>query len=766
MLFKLALRIFRKFLPVKIASVLILSVGMLFFLIASTIYVKDIEFNNKFPNADRIFRINTQLQFVSGATQTLSVSPALIGPYLKDALPEVTDEARLWKQASNTLKAGDQKFFGEDIVWVDSSFFNLFNFSVAHGSLSEIIDGRPDIAILTETMASRLFGKSNPIDKAIVVNETAYKVSAVIRESETDLDHAVFIPMPDDLYDFEWIETFVLLTQAENDASIKAKVNESLEMPMSGEYNMDVMKVSFEPVSLKAMRFQDALFSSATSNALFLYFLMAIAIVLMSLCCLSVLNFEGTISLNRIKEVSVRKIFGSNRYQILYQFMVENSVVFLFSIPIVLASFYSLLPDLNAAWSYKLTMRDIMHPYTITLLLIFITGYIFLMTLVNYRLYLRNGSIHRASRHQQPAFNGITRFLLPFQIFICVLVLCFTSLSSRQVRQMSGSDVGFSHEDVYIVDITGNDPENVAQYLQERLLQESGVSGIARVNKQSVPGRDAEVQLFNLNGADADKEIACQLLFIDENYFDLLDIDILSKNKAFEDGDLLVNSSLVKKQSIHIEEENTLNGITVAGEVASYYHDGLFATTKPMVFHYDESKLDALLVRLSPAVNQTVLQKLISDITSVEKLEVSVELSPLKDVYFSRQNSDYRLLDVITLCNYFIILITILGILSSTNMIYNMLMRQNLIRKIHGASNFQILKHSGKLIYLETLAAFVLSIALSHLIFFEWRSRYAVKVPMSIGSYFPLASFVVMAVIAFIFFFMIRMRKLKIADAL
>ena len=212
----------------------------------------------------------------------------------------------------------------------------------------------------------------------------------------------------------------------------------------------------------------------------------------------------------------------------------------------------------------------------------------------------------------------------------------------------------------------------------------------------------------------------------------------------------------VKKRSIHIEEENTLNGITVAGEVASYYHDGLFATTKPMVFHYDESKLDALLVRLSPAVNQTVLQKLISDITSAEKLEVSVELSPLKDVYFSRQNSDYRLLDVITLCNYFIILITILGILSSTNMIYNMLMRQNLIRKIHGASNFQILKHSGKLIYLETLAAFVLSIALSHLIFFEWRSRYAVKVPMSIGSYFPLASFVVMAVIAFIFFFMIR----------
>lgn len=766
MFFKLALRIFKKFLLTKIASVLILSVGTLFFIIASTIYIKDFQFNSKLENAERIFRINTHLQFNSGNVQEMSLSPALVGPHLKDALSDVQDQTRIWKLSSNTLKIDDESYFDEDIVSVDPSFFDVFVFSANRGSLTEMKRARPDVAVLSTEGALKLFGQSNPIGKLITINDKDYTIAGVINESETDLDHSIFIPISSDIFEFEWIETFVLFNKTTQIENVTSLINASLEDPMAGEYNSDVMKISFHPMSLSEMRFQDALFTNVKSNKLFLYFLMAIAIVLMALCCLSVLNFEGTISLNRIKEVSIRKMFGSSRFQIFYQFVIENSVVFLFSLPIVLLSFYFLLPFINSAWNYKLSMEDLTNPHTIFFILFFLVTYIVLMTVINYRLYLMDGVIQKGSHQQKPTFNGITRFLLPFQIFICVLVLCFTSLSTRQVRQMSDSEVGFVYKGVYIIDIAGVNTENISLFLKERLLTESGISYVAQVSKHSIPGRDAEVQLFNLNGSDADKEIACEHLFIDEDYFKLLDIKILANKKLFRSGDVIINSSLREKHSIRIDEENSLNGLIIAAEVADYYHDGLFSTTKPMVFQFDESKFDALLIKVLPTVNLKLLEKAINNFIHSEELGVQVSLSPLMDIYFSKQNSDYHLLEIITLCNYFIILITLFGILSSTNMIYNLLVKQNVIRKIHGANNFQILTHSGRLIYIETLIAFILSVSLSHLIFFEWRSRYAVKAPLWVGSYIPLLLFLIISILVFIFFFLIRIRKIKFMDAL
>jgi putative ABC transport system permease protein len=187
---------------------------------------------------------------------------------------------------------------------------------------------------------------------------------------------------------------------------------------------------------------------------------------------------------------------------------------------------------------------------------------------------------------------------------------------------------------------------------------------------------------------------------------------------------------------------------------------------KPMVFQFDKSRFEALLIKVLPATNIDHLKKTINDFIRSEGLNVQVSLLPLKDIYFAKQNSDYHLLDIISLCNYFIILITLFGILSSTNMIYNLLEKQNAIRKVHGANNLQILTHSARLVYVEILIALIVSVSLSHLIFFEWRSRYAIKAALWVGSYVPLVLFLIISVVAFVFFFLIRVRKVKVSEIL
>ena len=99
-------------------------------------------------------------------------------------------------------------------------------------------------------------------------------------------------------------------------------------------------------------------------------------------------------------------------------------------------------------------------------------------------------------------------------------------------------------------------------------------------------------------------------------------------------------------------------------------------------------------------------------------------------------------------------------------MIYNLLKKQNIVRKIHGASDVQLLAHSSKLVFVETFIGFVLAICLSHMVFFEWQKRYSIKVPLWLGSYIPLAAFLFISLSAFVFYFLVRLRKIKYADAL
>jgi putative ABC transport system permease protein len=693
----------------------------------------------------------------------MSVSPTLSGPHLKEVLADVLEQSRVWDRSSLAISIGDARFNGEDIVMVDHSFFNLFAFKNASGNLNQFEGQKETIAVLSIDASKRMFGNENPIGKMLSISQTDYEVIAVIERSETDLDHSVYLPIKDDIHGFEWAETFVSLGKPESLTEVTKQINDAMVTPMDGQYNSDIMKISFQPISLSEMRFTDKLFGSIKSNKSFLYFLMALATILMLLCCLSVLNFESTISMNRIKEIATKKIFGASKFALFGQFAIESSLVFLLSVPLSFLGFFYFVPLINSEWNYNLKGSDAFEVTTVSLVLLFVLLYIVFMSLINYRLHAVEGT-DGSQRIKNPSMVGIKKILLPFQLFICTLIVLFTSLATNQVDNIKSAKIGFDFRQVWVVDVLGEKQPGALQAFKEMVSQLAYVTKASMVNKESVPGRVGDIQLYNVNFSGPENEITAKQLFVDGDYFDLLGIEMDKVKRPIEDGDITVNFAMVKNHLIDMEKENTLNGKAVKYQVGGYFHDGVFSNIKAAVFENDDSRFDALLIKTSEGATIKEIKEGMEGIVKKEGFPVSLEIKKLEDVYFSKQKSDRDLLEIIMLCNYFIIAITIFGILSSTNMVYNLMLKQNMIRKILGATDPEILSVSAKMIYKETMASMLVAGMIAHLFFFQWQDRYALKMPISPSDYFGFVLLVVVSIGAFVAFFYFKVNKLKPTD--
>jgi len=762
---KIAFRLVAKHATTKLIGVLILSTGMLFFIAASTVYVKDTTFNKKFKNSANIFRVDTKITFGSGEAQELSVSPALVGPRLKEELSGVINQSRVWNRSAFPVVVEEEKYNGEDIVMVDHPFFKMFNFKSTHGNVLEFASESSSTAVLSLQASQRMFGLVDPIGRIITIDDTDYLIAAVVEESETDLDHSVYIPIKDDVYGFEWSESFIHLANDDDLASITNQINIAMEIPMEGQYNSDIMKVSFHPISLSEMRFSDKLFGSIKSNRSFLYLLLALSILLVVLCCLSVLNLESTISLQRIKEVTIKKIFGASVFNLFFQFFLESSLVLFISLPLSFIAFFYFVPIINSQWGYNINLSDAFGIMTIEIILLFTLLYILLMSIINYWLHVQDGE-DSSQKIKNPRLIGVKRFLLPFQLFICSLIVLFTSLATNQVENVKKAKIGFNYEDVWVVDVFGEVHPGIIHALKEKIKSLSYVTKISMVYRQSIPGRDGDIQLYNLNFSESSRELTAKQLFVDEHYFDLLNIENKNNELPIEEGDISINVTMAKNHKIDIENENTLNGQTVKHQVDGYFHDGVFSTVKPTVFENDDSRFDALLIKAGSEISITEIVKSVNEIIKGNNLPISVEIESLEDIYFSKQKNDRDLIEIIRLCDYFIIAITFFGIISSTNMVYNLTLKQNIVRRILGATSMEILLVSAKRVYKEVFVAILIALITAHLLYLQWQNRYIVKIPFELSNYFAFACLIAVSFGTFISFFYFKVSTLKPTERL
>src|SRR4030042_1043329 len=315
----------------------------------------ELTYENCHEKADRICRIYTKGNF--GEVQQIPTTLGPEGEALKNMFPEI-EAYTISRSISTTVRAGENLFIEDDIIFSDSMAFGIFTIPFIEGNTSH----DPQTVILSEKAAIRYFGKGSPVGKSITINcygtKWDFLVTGVYKDfpSNTHLQGEFIIPFsfskrfdfwkPDE-YQSTAYNTYVLLRPGTDVKALNKKITESYKMPV------DIENISSYLMPLKEIHFR----GTWENNKGKLIVLLIGGLFVLITSCLNYINLTNILFSARAKETGIRKINGGNRKHIFSQFLVDTLLSTLISFNLAILLLKIILPLFNARMDTHISLN-------------------------------------------------------------------------------------------------------------------------------------------------------------------------------------------------------------------------------------------------------------------------------------------------------------------------------------------------------------------------------------------------------------------------
>ncbi|MCK5462140.1 MAG: ABC transporter permease, partial [Bacteroidales bacterium] len=288
--------------------------------------------------------------------------------------PEVVDYTRVNPPQNSLFAFGDERYYEDDILFADSSFFKLFTIPLLYGDPETALDD-PRSIVLTESVARKYFGDEYPVGKVLRYNDQADLTVTGVCEDYPDNSHFTFQALISysTLVEFRgesWMDTwgnfgmynYIMIDEQANLESLMAKMPDFLIKYMSDEIQeADInFEIYLQPVT--SIHLHSNLISEIGNNSdiSYIYILMAITLFILILASINFMNLSTAKSANRSREVGIRKVVGSSRQHLIRQFIGESVIISLISLFIAFFLIELILPAFNNITGKDLDMQYIL----------------------------------------------------------------------------------------------------------------------------------------------------------------------------------------------------------------------------------------------------------------------------------------------------------------------------------------------------------------------------------------------------------------------
>src|SRR4051794_13641469 len=344
----------------SVINVLGLAIGIAAFLLIINYLRFEYSFDDFNVNKDRIYRVPMIVTETGGKPQTFAFTYPALAPAMKKDFPEVQEAVR-FRRRFGVVQHGDQKIIESGtIYYVDPAVFNIFSFEFERGTAKTAFTQLND-AVITHATAVKYFGSENPIGKALHYNDEDYIVTAVLKDVPANshiqfnilLNFKKYIQITNGQSNTSWgwsdFYTYLLLKPGANVQALQAK------MPAFAErYQGDDMKKEGYTVSYQIQPLKDIHIHSqydyelpGSGDLYYLKYLGIAALIILLIALINYVNLSTARSLERSKEVGVRKVIGATEYQLVRQFLAETFLMNLFAIMVGFMLYKLVLPQFS-----------------------------------------------------------------------------------------------------------------------------------------------------------------------------------------------------------------------------------------------------------------------------------------------------------------------------------------------------------------------------------------------------------------------------------
>lgn len=715
--------------------------------------------------------------------------PHSIGPQLVEDFPEVKNMTRILQAGGPVvIRYEDNFFYEEKILFADSTIFDVLYIPLVEGDPATALK-EPNSLVLTESMVKKYFGDKDPMGEAMETAQGNFIVRGIAKDypanSHFEFDFLAsvitfpFITQP------QWIGfdtiTYLELTPGADPKKLEANLPEFIKKYAAGPIQQrngisyDEYVAAGNGYIYSIHRIQDLHLHSnlegeikANGNITYVYIFISAAVFILLIACINFMNLSTARSTERAKEVGIRKVLGSVRQQLIYQFITESVLITVVSSVIAFVALVLVLPIFSSVSNRALSADFLLEPLTlgVMLLVIFLIGFLagiypaFVLSSFQPASVLKGKM--QTSKYGVLLRNG----LVVFQFAISITLISCTIIIFNQMNFLMNKSLGYEKDHVVVVEsvFTVNndnfqtenpDPAQIKsrfETFQNEMLKVQGVKNAAYTS--SMPGDALPGFIVRVPGSGEKESLMARGVAVNETFFETMQIELLQGrqfSKNFNDSlsMILTESTVTKlgltdpigKKIVNVNGGDDDVTFTIVGVVSDFHLQSLHVGLEPLVLissYGPGGFVNKMTVKVDPQQMQTALNGMEENWSRFARntpFRYYFLDENLKRFYDTEKTSG----DIFSIFTSLAILIACIGLFGLAAYTAGQKRKEIGVRKVMGASVFSIMFLLSKDFTKLILMAVLVSVPIAWLGMSKWLDNFAYRTDISIWTFLTAA---------------------------
>jgi len=690
---KMAYRNIRRYKGYSIINIAGLTVGMACFILIFLWAYDELNYDTFHTHSKELYRIILKKADDPGDPGIPS-APYILPGILKQEYPEIIEVTRVRTHGyPSAVRHGDITFYENRFFLTDPSFFSMFTYDFMQGNPETALN-HPNSVVVTKESARRYFGDEDPMGKILRWNNSQdLKVTGVISKvpynSHLQFDFMASLQVYDRERLTSWWRETVAYVQLQKGGLVE-DLNRKIGDIIQRYHPEDDYIIDLQPVREAHLN----IVQGGRSDRRIVLIFSLIAVLVLAIACINFMNITTARSGTRALEVGMRKVVGAKRSDIIWQFLGES--VFLAIIAFVFAIFLvdMFLPVFNRLQGKEMSLLGSgnIFIYLILVLAAVISGFAAGSYPALFLSAFQPAKVLKKDMTRGRKGSAFRTILVVSQFSVSVLLVIMTIIAYKQMQHIRNAELGFSRDQIVHV-LMNDDLRASYKTFKDKLLRNPHILNVTAAS--APPHFLFNVNDFEWQGMDRDKDVEINFLYVDHDYAETFDLEIVQGRDFSEDyltdatEAYVLNESAVRFAGMTdpIGKRVVLAGREgrIIGVVKDFNHKPLVFDISPMIMGIRPSWFFDLLVKIDSA-------DIPESLAYVEK--VFKEESPafpfqyeFLDDWFDTIYMPLRVMN--TIFNSFAILalfISCLGLYGLTSLLLEQRRKEIGIRKVLGAS--------------------------------------------------------------------------------
>lgn len=748
-----------------------LAVGIASCLLIMLYIQHEFSYDRFFQDQERIYRMVLERKYPTHST-FYAIIPSSFESIVSKEFPEVEATTNVFGFNNFTLsyksERDEVKEFNEEFVLAsDISFLRMFSFTLLKGDRSTALAQANEI-VITQAMALRYFGQEEPIGKILTAGEQSVKVVGVLQDVPANSHFKFSAVVSSETFPITKREnftsfavfTYLKLRQGATPENVESKMPAVVDKYAAAQIERNLGKswadytkegngyryflqslasIHLNPLNLEAQM-------KPPGNRTSVYIMISVAALILIIACINFMNLATARSAERAREVGVRKVMGSFRQQLIYQFLTESFILSFAGVLLAVLLLYALLPYFNELIGKELTLPFTFNTVGIVLSIALVVGLLagsypaFILSSFNPVTVLKGKFTGTQSG------KWIRNGLVVFQFWISIMLIIGTLVIQKQMNFMSEKSLGFNKEQVLIVERAFGLGSSSRTMMEEfrRLPEVVGASG-----SFAMPGQEGDFFGIQFQPEGSSEILTTKSMVVADQLPEVLNMELV-EGRWFAEGTndslhLILNEAAVKVLGIENpvgstlmevrdgQDGNIFLPIKIIGVVRDFNFMSLRDEVTPLVLQSNESYGGAnqyIVVRLKADQIQQGIEAIEAKWKALAP-EQSFKFSFLDQNLTAQYASEQQSGKLFVIFSGLAIFVSCIGLFALSAYITSLRTKEIGVRKVLGSSVGEVVVLLSADFTKMILLAFVLAAPVAWYVMENWwLQNFAFRIPI------------------------------------